>query len=212
MPETDNPFADVLSRADGQTAPPPRRSRHRGPGTVTIAGHFPPAVHRQLRKAAGEIRAFSKCLRLSPRALARRRPDSPCAPGTAAPAPSPSPATFPRLSTANCACSASCRIALSSPCSARPSTNSSASMGSSPSRGSRPGPRKQRIGLGRTAICGSGRRHLDDLRQHGRGCADTAGHLRADSGGLGRDAVAGAGGDRGGSPQCAAAKQQRERS
>ena len=28
---------------------PPRPSRNRGPGTVTIAGHFSPAVHRQLR-------------------------------------------------------------------------------------------------------------------------------------------------------------------
>ena len=49
MPETDNPFADVLPRPDGETAPPPRPSRNRGPGTVTIAGHFSPAVHRQLR-------------------------------------------------------------------------------------------------------------------------------------------------------------------
>ena len=49
MPETDNPFADVLSRPDGETAPSPRPSRNRGPGTVTIAGHFSPAVHRQLR-------------------------------------------------------------------------------------------------------------------------------------------------------------------
>ena len=49
MPETDNPFADVLSRPDGETAPPQRPSRNRGPGTVTIAGHFSPAVHRQLR-------------------------------------------------------------------------------------------------------------------------------------------------------------------
>ena len=29
--------------------PPPRPTRHRGPGSVTIAGHFSPAVHRQLR-------------------------------------------------------------------------------------------------------------------------------------------------------------------
>ena len=49
MPETDNPFADVLARPDGETAPSPRPARHRGPGSVTIAGHFSPAVHRQLR-------------------------------------------------------------------------------------------------------------------------------------------------------------------
>ena len=49
MPETDNPFTDVLSRPDSETAPPPRPARHRGPGSVTIAGHFSPAVHRQLR-------------------------------------------------------------------------------------------------------------------------------------------------------------------
>ena len=49
MPETDNPFASVLSRPDGETAASPRPSRNRGPGTVTIAGHFSPAVHRQLR-------------------------------------------------------------------------------------------------------------------------------------------------------------------
>ena len=42
MPETDNPFADVLSRPDGETAPSPRPARHRGPGSVTIAGHFSP--------------------------------------------------------------------------------------------------------------------------------------------------------------------------
>ena len=47
MPETDNPFASVLSRPDSETAASPRPSRHRGPGT--IAGHFSPAVHRQLR-------------------------------------------------------------------------------------------------------------------------------------------------------------------
>ena len=35
----------------------------------------------------------------------------PALPGTAAPAASPSPATFPRLSTASCACSASSRTA-----------------------------------------------------------------------------------------------------
>ena len=49
MPETDHPFASVLSRPDGETAPSPRPSRHRSPDTVTIAGHFSPAVHRQLR-------------------------------------------------------------------------------------------------------------------------------------------------------------------
>ncbi len=49
MPDTDNPFADVLARPAPEDAAPDSPSGNRGPGTVTIAGHFPQAVHRQLR-------------------------------------------------------------------------------------------------------------------------------------------------------------------
>ena len=49
MPETDNPFEGVLSRPDADTPDPAQPTRHRGPGSVTIAGHFSQAVHRQLR-------------------------------------------------------------------------------------------------------------------------------------------------------------------
>ena len=48
-PPASLPFASVLSRPDGEAAPPCRPFRNRGPGSVTIAGHFAPAVHRQLR-------------------------------------------------------------------------------------------------------------------------------------------------------------------
>ena len=49
MPETENPFADVLEPPVADKPGPPRCSRNRGPGSVTIAGHFSQAVHRQLR-------------------------------------------------------------------------------------------------------------------------------------------------------------------
>ena len=49
VPETDNPFTDVLARPEAETPGPPRSSRNRGPGSVTIAGQFSQAVYRQLR-------------------------------------------------------------------------------------------------------------------------------------------------------------------
>ena len=49
MPKTDNPFADVLAPPAAETPGPAHSSRNRGPGSVTIAGHFSQAVHRQLR-------------------------------------------------------------------------------------------------------------------------------------------------------------------
>lgn len=49
MPDTDNPFAEVLSRPRAESSDSLQQSRNRGPGSVTIAGHFSQAVHRQLR-------------------------------------------------------------------------------------------------------------------------------------------------------------------
>ncbi len=49
MPDTDNPFRDVLPRPQNESPAPARPSRNRGPGSVTIAGHFSQAVHLQLR-------------------------------------------------------------------------------------------------------------------------------------------------------------------
>ena len=49
MPETDNPFRDVLSRPDGETAPPQRPSRNRGPGHRHHRRPLFPGFHRQLR-------------------------------------------------------------------------------------------------------------------------------------------------------------------
>ena len=47
MPDTETPTADALARADADTPAGSQRSRHRD--SVTIAGYFPKAVHRQLR-------------------------------------------------------------------------------------------------------------------------------------------------------------------
>ena len=49
MPDKENPFAGVLARQEAETSDAARPTRNRGPGSVTIAGHFSQAVHRQLR-------------------------------------------------------------------------------------------------------------------------------------------------------------------
>ena len=49
MPDTETPTADALARADADTPADSQRSRHRARDSVTIAGYFPKAVHRQLR-------------------------------------------------------------------------------------------------------------------------------------------------------------------
>ena len=49
MPDTETPIADARAREDAQSPAPRRPSRNRGPGSVKIASHFSPAVHRQLR-------------------------------------------------------------------------------------------------------------------------------------------------------------------
>ena len=49
MPETENPFVGAPARAAAETPAGSRRSRHRAPDSVTIAGYFSKAVHRQLR-------------------------------------------------------------------------------------------------------------------------------------------------------------------
>ena len=76
-------------------------------------------------------------------------------PGIKVPAASRSPDTFPQPFTASCTCSARPRAGQSSPCSARPSTNSSASTGGGLSPGSRPGSADAATGSGHTARRGS---------------------------------------------------------
>ena len=76
-------------------------------------------------------------------------------PGTVVPEASRSPATFPKPSTASCACSAAPRAGQSSPCPARPSTNSSARTGGGLSQGSRPGSADAATGRGHTLRRGS---------------------------------------------------------
>ena len=51
MPDTGRPipFAGARARNDAESPAPRRPSGKRGPGSVKIAGHFSPAVHRQLR-------------------------------------------------------------------------------------------------------------------------------------------------------------------
>ena len=51
MPDTEIPIpiAGAWARKDAEPPAPRRISRKRGPGSVKIAGHFSPAVHRQLR-------------------------------------------------------------------------------------------------------------------------------------------------------------------
>ena len=49
MPDPQNPFQGVLPRPGSKAPAPAKPSGNRGPGTVTIAGHFSKAVHQQLR-------------------------------------------------------------------------------------------------------------------------------------------------------------------
>ena len=48
MPDTETPIAGARALEEPESAAPRRLSRNRGPGSVKIAGHFSPAVHRQL--------------------------------------------------------------------------------------------------------------------------------------------------------------------
>ena len=82
MTETGIPSEDTSTRVESPVAKEvPAGSRSRGPGIVTIAGHFPEAVRRQLRIiAAQEGRTSQSLLGEALNDLFRKRGQLPIAP------------------------------------------------------------------------------------------------------------------------------------
>ena len=66
MTETENAPQSVPQSApqspEGESKPPARSPPRRGPGIVTIAGHFPEGVRRQLRIIAAQAGRTSQSL------------------------------------------------------------------------------------------------------------------------------------------------------